>query len=82
MFLLRWFDTELHTSFRTSGSPHKLSRDLSMLALLFAMLYCFAVYFCMTRMTCSRQLGGFAWREQIADDNKNSIFLNIKQYIS
>ena len=30
--LLRWLDAELHTSFRTSGSPHKPSRDFSMLA--------------------------------------------------
>ena len=29
---LRWLDTELHTSFRTSGSPHKPSRHFSMLA--------------------------------------------------
>ena len=57
---LRWLDTEFHTSFRTSGSPHKPSRDFSMLACPFAMLYCFAVYFCMTRVTCSRQLGVFA----------------------
>ena len=68
--------------FRTSGSSHKPSRDFSMLAWPFAMLYCFAVYFCITRVTCSRQLGFFAWREQIADANKNFIFLNIKQYIS
>ena len=29
---LRWLDTEFHTPFRTSGSPHKPSRDFSMLA--------------------------------------------------
>ena len=73
---LRWLDTEFHTSFRTSGSLHKPSRDFSMLAWPFAMLYCFAVYFCMTRVTCSHQLGVIAWHEQIADTNKNSIFLN------
>ena len=79
---LRWLNTEFHTSFRTSGSPHKPSQDFSMLAWPFAMLYSFAVYFCMMRVTCSRQLGVIAWRKQIADANKNSIFLNIKQYIS
>ena len=36
----------------------------------------------MTRVTCSRQPGVFAWREQIADANINSIFLYIKQYMS
>ena len=63
---LRWLDTVLHTSFRTSGNPHKPSRDFSMLAWPFTMLYSLFLHhacdllmptrgFCVTRANCWSQ---------------------------